>query len=145
MNHGEHNGSTNVDTAIWAPVDPVRAGLAGRCPRCGEGRLFKGFLALGERCGNCRLDYSFADAGDGPAVFVILIIGFVTVGLALWLEVNYAPPLLLHFLLWIPLTIILSLAALRGLKGLLIVLQYRNKAASGQIDAGGRAHGDDWA
>lgn len=140
MSKGEQGGG-HVDTAIWAPVDPVRAGLSGRCPRCGEGRLFNGFLALGERCGNCRLDYSFADAGDGPAVFVILIIGFVTVGLALWMEVSYAPPLWLHFLLWIPLTIVLSLAALRGLKGLLIVLQYRNKAASGQIDTDSRERG----
>ena len=139
MSKGEQGGG-HVDTAIWAPVDPVRAGLSGRCPRCGEGRLFNGFLALRERCGNCRLDYSFADAGDGPAVFVILIIGFVTVGLALWMEVSYAPPLWLHFLLWIPLTIVLSLVALRGLKGLLIVLQYRNKAASGQIDTGSREY-----
>ncbi len=125
----------HTDTAIWPPVDPVRAGLSGRCPRCGEGRLFKGFLTVGDRCGNCRLDYSFADAGDGPAVFVILIIGFVVVGLALWMEVNHNPPLWLHFMLWIPLTLVLSLAALRALKGLLIVLQYRNKAAEGRLES----------
>lgn len=123
-----------ADTALWAPVDPVKAGLSGRCPRCGEGRLFKGFLTVGERCGNCRLDYSFADAGDGPAVFVILIIGFVVVGLALWMEVSYNPPLWVHFMLWIPLTLVLSLVALRAIKGLLIVLQYRNKAAEGRLD-----------
>src|SRR5690606_6986892 len=122
------------DSAIWAPVDPVKAGLSGRCPRCGEGRLFKGFLAVGERCGNCGLDYSFADAGDGPAVFVILLIGFVVVGLALWMEVSYGPALWLHFLLWIPLTLVLSLVSLRVIKGLLIVLQYRNKAAEGRLD-----------
>ena len=122
------------DSAIWAPVDPVRAGLSGRCPRCGEGRLFRGFLTVGEQCGNCRLDYSFADAGDGPAVFVILIIGFIVVGLALWMEVTLNPPLWLHFLLWIPLTLVLSLTALRLIKGLLIVLQYRNKAAEGKLD-----------
>ena len=121
------------DTAIWAPVDPVRAGLAGRCPRCGDGRLFKSFLAVGDRCANCRLDYSFADAGDGPAVFVILLIGFVVVALALWMEVTVNPPLWLHFLLWIPLTIVFSLVALRMIKGLLIVLQYRNKAAEGRL------------
>lgn len=136
MSDSEERAREYVDTAIWAPVDPVKAGLAGRCPRCGEGRLFNGFLKLGEGCGNCRLDYAFADAGDGPAVFVILIIGFITVGLALWMEVTYAPSLWLHFLLWVPLTVILSLVALRSLKGLLIVLQYRNKAASGQIDTG---------
>ena len=134
MTESGQSGSTHVDTAIWAPVDPVRAGLAGRCPRCGEGQLFRGYLTLGEHCSNCRLDYSFADAGDGPAVFVILIIGFVVVGLALWMEVTYSPSLWLHFLLWVPLTIVLSLVALRCLKGLLIVLQYRNKAAPGQID-----------
>jgi uncharacterized protein (DUF983 family) len=132
------NDDSHTDTALWAPVDPVKAGLSGRCPRCGEGRLFKGFLSVGERCGNCRLDYSFADAGDGPAVFVILIIGFVVVGLALWMEVSYGPPLWLHFLLWIPLTLVLSLFTLRALKGLMIVLQYRNKAAEGRIDGDGR-------
>lgn len=135
MDKPEHGNGEQGDTAIWAPVDPVRAGLSGRCPRCGEGRLFRGFLAVGERCGNCRLDYSFADAGDGPAVFVILIIGFVVVGLALWLEVNHGPPLWLHFMLWIPLTVVLSFAALRALKGLLIVLQYRNKAAEGRLES----------
>jgi uncharacterized protein (DUF983 family) len=115
-------------------VEPVAAGLKGRCPRCGEGRLFSGFLTVGKRCGNCGLDYSFADAGDGPAVFVILLIGFLVVGLALWLEVSYGPPLWLHMLLWIPLTVVSSLVALRLIKGILITLQYRNKAAEGRLD-----------
>jgi uncharacterized protein (DUF983 family) len=110
--------------------------LQGRCPRCGEGRLFSGFLSVGRECGNCGLDYSFADAGDGPAVFVILIIGFIVVGLALWMEVSINPPLWVHFMLWIPLAIILSLAALRLMKGVLITLQYANKAAPGEIDRG---------
>ena len=122
------------DKAIWAPVEPIGAGLRGRCPRCGEGRLFSGFLTLGKRCANCGLDYAFADAGDGPAVFVILIIGFIVVGLALWMEVTYNPPLWVHFILWIPLTLILCLAALRLMKGVLITLQYRNKAAQGRWD-----------
>ncbi|MEO3386104.1 DUF983 domain-containing protein [Mesorhizobium sp. CAU 1741] len=122
------------DTAHWPPVDAVKAGLAGRCPRCGEGRLFDGFLSVGERCSNCGLDYSFADAGDGPAVFVIFIAGFLVVGLALWMEVTLSPPLWLHFMLWIPLTLIVSLISLRLIKGLLIVLQYRNKAAEGRLD-----------
>ncbi|MGP2491642.1 DUF983 domain-containing protein [Mesorhizobium sp. PUT5] len=126
----------NDDKAIWAPVEPVSAGLKGCCPRCGEGRLFKGFLSLAPRCGTCGLDYSFADAGDGPAVFVILFIGFVVVGLALWMEVTFAPPLWLHFILWIPLTLVLGLTALRLIKGVLIALQYRNKAAEGRLDRG---------
>ncbi|OQM74741.1 DUF983 domain-containing protein [Manganibacter manganicus] len=124
----------NEDKAIWPPVDPIQAGLRGHCPRCGEGRLFPGFLTVGKECGNCRLDYSFADAGDGPAVFVILIIGFVVVGLALWMEVSYSPPLWLHFLLWIPLAVALCLTALRLMKGVLVTLQYRNKAAEGRLD-----------
>ncbi|MGB3834256.1 MAG: DUF983 domain-containing protein [Mesorhizobium sp.] len=126
----------NDDKAIWAPVEPVSAGLRGCCPRCGEGRLFKGFLSVAPRCGTCGLDYSFADAGDGPAVFVILIIGFIVVGLALWMEVTFSPPLWLHFLLWIPLTLVLGLTALRLIKGVLIALQYRNKAAEGRLDQG---------
>jgi uncharacterized protein (DUF983 family) len=124
------------DKALWAPVEPIRAGLQGRCPRCGDGKLFSGFLSVGGHCSNCRLDYSFANAGDGPAVFVILIVGFVVVGSALWMEVTLAPPLWVHFILWIPLAIILSLAALRLLKGVLITLQYANKAAPGEIDRG---------
>ena len=122
------------DHAHFPPVDPVKGGLAGDCPRWGQGRLFSGFLTVGKQCGNCRLDYAFADAGDGPAVFVILLIGFLVVGLALWAEVNYNPPLWLHFLIWVPMAIGLSLVALRLIKGVLIALQYRNKAAQGQLD-----------
>ena len=122
------------DRANRASVEPFAAGLKGCCPRCGEGRLFSRFLTVAPRCDSCGLDYSFADAGDGPAVFVILIIGFIVVGLALWTEVSYGAPLWLHFLLWIPLTLVLSLTALRLIKGLLIALQYRNKAAEGRLD-----------
>ena len=122
------------DSAIWPPVEPIRAGLSGRCPRCGEGRLFSGFISVAPRCGACGLDLSFADAGDGPAVFVILIIGFVVVGLALWMEVTLSPPMWLHFMLWVPLTIVLALTALRLIKGVLITLQYRNKAQEGRLD-----------
>lgn len=122
------------DTALWPPVEPIQAGLKGRCPRCGEGKLFTGLLTVSPRCGVCRLDNSFADAGDGPAVFVILIIGFLVVGMALWMEVTYNPPLWVHFMLWIPLVVVLSLVALRLIKGVLITLQYTNKAAEGQLD-----------
>ncbi|MBO0904589.1 DUF983 domain-containing protein [Jiella sonneratiae] len=125
------------DRALHAETDPVKAATRGRCPRCGEGRLFAGFLSLRPRCGNCGLDYDFADAGDGPAVFVILIIGFVVCGLALWLEVSVSPPLWVHFLLWIPLTFVLCLPLLRLLKGTMIGLQYRNRAAEGRLDGRG--------
>jgi uncharacterized protein (DUF983 family) len=122
------------DKAIWPPVDPIPAGLKGRCPRCGEGRLFDGFLTVGKGCTNCGLDYSYADAGDGPAVFVILIIGFIMVGLALWTEVNLNPPLWVHLVIWLPLTVVLALAALRLIKGVLLTLQYARQAAEGRLD-----------
>lgn len=121
------------DTAFYPPVDAVTTGLRGRCPRCGQGQLFDGLLAVKSRCMNCDLDNSFVDSGDGPAVFVIMIIGFVVVGLALAVEVNFQPPMLLHFALWIPLTIILSLVLLRALKGILIALQYKNNAHEGEL------------
>ncbi len=117
-------------------VDPIKSGLAGRCPRCGEGRLFNGFLSVAPRCQACGLDYGFADSGDGPAAFVVLIVGFIVVGLALWTEVNIGPPLWVHFVLWIPLAIVLGLAATRLLKGVFINMQYRNKAAQGRLDDG---------
>jgi uncharacterized protein (DUF983 family) len=120
--------------AIWPEIEPISCGLRGACPRCGVGRLFSGFLTVGTSCSDCGLDYAFADAGDGPAVFVILIIGFVAVGLALWTEVNLNPPLWLHFIIWIPLALALCLAALRLVKGVLIALQYRNKAEQGELD-----------
>lgn len=124
------------DKALWPPVDPISTGMKGRCPRCGQGRMFSGLLSVAKRCGVCGLDYSFADSGDGPAVFVILLIGFIVVGLALWMEVSYGPPLWLHLLLWIPLTVVLSLIALRMIKGAMIALQFANKAAEGRIDRG---------
>ena len=122
------------DHAHRPAADPYRAGLGGSCPRCGQGPLFEGYLTLKPACSVCGLDYSFADSGDGPVAFVILVIGFLVVGLALWMEVTINPPLWVHFLIWIPLALVLSLIALRLFKGLLIALQYRNKAAEGRLD-----------
>jgi uncharacterized protein (DUF983 family) len=113
---------------------PIGRGLRGRCPRCGEGRLFQGFLALRSACEKCGLDYSFADAGDGPAVFVILFGGFVVVFAALMTEVVYQPPYWMHAALWLPLILIVTLAPLRLIKGLLIALQYYHKAAEGRLE-----------
>ena len=118
----------------FPPVEPIVAGLKGCCPRCGRGRLFSGVLSPAARCETCGLDNSFADAGDGPAVFVILFVGFIVVGLALWMETTLNPALWLHFALWIPLTVLLSLGALRLTKGVLVTLQYANKAGQGRLD-----------
>src|SRR5437899_7500801 len=76
------------------PLLPLAAGLMGRCPRCGEGRLFRGFLALRSRCEQCGLDFSFADSADGPAFFVMFFAGFIVAGSALVVEVLYSPPYL---------------------------------------------------
>lgn len=115
-------------------VSPYVAGLACRCPRCGQGKLFGGYLKLREACANCGLSYAFADAGDGPAVFVMLIVGFIVCGLALWLELKAAPPFWVHALLWVPLVTLLAGTLLPMLKALLVALQYRNKAALGHLD-----------
>jgi uncharacterized protein (DUF983 family) len=114
-------------------VSPFVAGLRGRCPACGQGKMFHGFLALRPNCEHCGLDYAFADSGDGPAVFVILIGGFIVVGAALVAEILYQPPLWLHALLWGPLILVVTLAPLRLLKGLLIALQYHHKAEEGRF------------
>jgi len=112
-------------------------GLRGRCPRCGEGGLFKGFLGLRPSCASCGLDYGFADAGDGPAVFVILIGGFIVVFAAMIVEVLYAPPYWLHAALWLPLILLVTLGPMRPLKGLLIALQFHHKAAEGRLEQRG--------
>jgi uncharacterized protein (DUF983 family) len=87
-----------------APLSPYRVGLAGRCPRCGEGKLFAGFLTVGPRCEACGLDFAFADSGDGPAFFIMSFVGHLVVALALWVEFTYAPPIWLHLVIWFSLT-----------------------------------------
>ena len=115
-----------------APL-PIGRGLRGRCPRCGKGHLFQGFLTLRPRCEHCGLDFDFADAGDGPAVFVILIGGAIVVFAALMTEVVYQPPYWVHAVLWLPLILLLTLGPLRPIKGLLIALQYHHKAQEGRL------------
>ncbi|MGO8798139.1 MAG: DUF983 domain-containing protein [Roseiarcus sp.] len=122
-----------ADGKDYPPIPAISAGLAGRCPRCGDGRLFSGFVRVAPRCEVCGLDYSFADAGDGPAVFVALFGGFIVLGAALWTEIVYQPPMWVHMALFLPLTLIVCLGLLRPLKGVLIALQYRNKAELGRL------------
>lgn len=117
-----------------SPPPPISTGLRGRCPRCGRGRLFKGFLSLKPRCEVCGLEYAFADSGDGPAFFVMSIVGLVVVALAMWVEFAYEPPMWVHMALWLPLTVALSLALVRPLKGAMIALQYRHKAEEGRFE-----------
>lgn len=115
------------------PPSPYAAGLAGRCPRCGRGHLFKGFLSLNPRCEECGLDLGFADSGDGPAFFIMSIVGILVVALALYVEFAYTPPIWLHLVLWSSLAIGMSLAMARPAKGLMIALQFHHRAEEGRL------------
>ncbi|MEX0752969.1 MAG: DUF983 domain-containing protein [Xanthobacteraceae bacterium] len=117
-----------------SPPSPYVAGLTCRCPRCGKGRLFQNFLTLRPRCEQCGLDYGFADAGDGPAIFIILLAGFIVVGAALVVEMLYQPPYWVHALLWVPAILLVTLGPLRPMKGLLIALQFHHKAEEGRLE-----------
>lgn len=105
----------------------VRAALACRCPRCGRGHLFRGLLNVEQACPVCGLDLSAQDAGDGPAVFVILFLGLIVVALAAIVEVEFSPPIWVHLVLWMPLIFGGSIAMLRPFKAGLIALQYRHR------------------
>jgi uncharacterized protein (DUF983 family) len=122
------------DDRSYPPISAVSTGLTGRCPRCGEGRMFSGFLNLAPACDACGLDYGFADSGDGPAVFVTLIAGFLVLGVALAVDIAYEPPLWVYLAIFAPVTILVCIGLLRPLKGLLIASQYKNKAAPGRLD-----------
>jgi len=121
--------SRSLGATLWA-------GITGHCPNCGRCKLFAGYLALAPRCNVCGLDYNFADSGDGPAVFVILVTGFIVVGAALIVEVLYSPPYWVHALAWGSLSIILPLILLRSFKGVLIALQFKHKAEEGKLASG---------
>jgi uncharacterized protein (DUF983 family) len=111
----------------------ARAAFFGRCPRCGGGSLFKGYLNVAPRCEACGLDYAVFDPGDGPAVFAILIVGAIVAGSALFVEFTYHPPYWVHAVLWLPAIVVLTFTALRLLKSLLLVLQYKNRAGEGRL------------
>jgi uncharacterized protein (DUF983 family) len=121
------------DQNVPSVFESAIRGLACRCPRCGKGKLYAGFLTLRSACDNCGLDYAFIDSGDGPAVFIIMIAGAIVVGAALIVEVKYQPPFWLHAALWLPLILATTLLPLRSMKALLIALQFHHKAAEGRL------------
>ncbi|KQT57667.1 hypothetical protein ASG52_23215 [Methylobacterium sp. Leaf456] len=112
---------------------PITTGLRGRCPACGEGHLFRGFLAVRPACEICGQDFSRFDSADGPAFFVMSITGFVVAGTALWLEFAYEPPIWVHALVAGTLAVGLSLGLVRPLKGVLTAVQFANKAEQGRF------------
>jgi len=118
----------------YPPISPYAAGFGGKCPRCGQGPLFDGFLKLRKECEVCRLDYAKADSGDGPAVFVIFIVGFIAVALAFIARFVWYAPIGVALGLSMGFAVVSILALLRPLKATLIALQYANKAAEGRLE-----------
>jgi len=117
-----------------APKIPVlTVGLTATCPRCGKGALFKSGLVLRDKCSSCGLSYTFADSGDGPAVFAIFILGGIILGGALLVEFKLNPPVWVHIVLWGLLTPLFAFFLLRVLKSTLIALQYKHKAEEGRL------------
>ena len=112
----------------------ILSGIACRCPRCGQGRLFRGLLAVRPVCENCGLDFKAADSGDGPAVFVILILGALLAPLVFWVEFGLEPPFWVHLVLWPPLVVGAALGLLRPLKGVMIALQFHHQAADHRVE-----------
>lgn len=115
-----------------APASPFLKGLLCRCPFCGAAPLFDGYLRVRDACSGCGADLTEADSGDGPAVFVILFLGFFVAFAALWVEVTYQPPYWVHAVLWLPMIVVGALALLRPFKAILIALQMHNDAREGR-------------
>ncbi len=120
----------------WGTVglNPFIAGLLCRCPNCGESPLFKGFLTVRPVCSGCGFDLSKADSGDGPAVFIILIAGFICAFGALIFDLSLHPPIWVDFAVWLPLSAFISIGLIRPFKGVMIALQFHNKAAEARRD-----------
>lgn len=110
--------------------------IRGRCPNCGQGKLFAGFLDIQPACDHCHQNFGFADSGDGPAFLIIILVGFLVVGGALATDVIFEIPYWLHLVIWLPMILILSIGLLRPLKALMIGLQFRNNAKPGVQDTG---------
>ena len=119
-------------TGQGAEPSTIRASLLGLCPRCGKGKLFAGYLTVATRCTSCGLEYAGFDAGDGPAVFVILIVGAIVAGGALIVEAKFSPPYWVHAVIWLPLIVILTVSLLRLMKAFLLVQQYKHQAHEGR-------------
>jgi uncharacterized protein (DUF983 family) len=106
---------------LWSSL---KRGFRGRCPRCGEGKLFRAFLKVDTRCSACGLDFTPHRADDLPAYLVIAIVGHIVVPAALLIETDYSPPVWLQLAIYLPLTALMSLALLQPVKGAVVGLQW---------------------
>ncbi len=114
--------------AASAAIPVWQVALTCRCPRCGRGPLFRNLLELRPACEACGLDLGQSDAGDGATVAVILVLGALVVGLAIWVEFRFSPPLWLHAVLWPVITVPLAVLMMRPLKATLVALQFRHRS-----------------
>lgn len=126
--------------ARGSAITPIVVGLRCRCPRCGRGEIFSGFLTLVDRCRVCGLDLAGGDSGDGPAVFLIFILGFVVVPPALWTGMHYDWPLWLNAVVWSVVILGMTLGMLRPAKGVVLALQYHYRRT--EFEQGAEDHGD---
>ncbi|MEM8919885.1 MAG: DUF983 domain-containing protein [Pseudomonadota bacterium] len=115
-------------------VSPFQAGIRCRCPECGEGQVFKGFLEFKPACEACGADFSVADAGDGPAFFVMFAAMIFIVPAAMLFELGVSPPVWVHALVWPPVVMGFCIALLRPFKATLFALQWKNNAHEAQLD-----------
>jgi uncharacterized protein (DUF983 family) len=118
------------ETAIGEKRDlwsAMKRGFRCRCPRCGEGKLFRAFLKTANNCSVCGLDFTPHRADDLPAYLVIVIVGHIVVPIALWIETNYSPAVWLQLSTYLPLTFIMSLALLQPVKGTVVGMQWALK------------------
>jgi uncharacterized protein (DUF983 family) len=106
---------------VWSAL---KRGFRGRCPRCGEGKLFRAFLKVNDHCTNCGQDFTAQRADDLPAYLVIIIVGHIVVPLSLMIETNYSPPVALQLAIYLPLTFLASLALLQPVKGAVVGVQW---------------------
>jgi uncharacterized protein (DUF983 family) len=111
-----------------APPSVLRAALTCRCPRCGEGALFRGLLTIRDECPVCHLDLRNVDTGDGGAFGVMFLLCIVIVALAFWVEFTFSPPLWVHIVLWPVVTVPLAIVLMRPTKAALVALQFRYRA-----------------
>ncbi len=115
-------------------IDLLKNVFLGRCPQCGTGSLFDGFLTAVPKCNVCGTEFPSDASADGPAFFIMLVAGFIVVGGILFTELAYAPPWWLHLIIWVPVALVICVAPLRPLKALFIILQYRHDAHEGRTD-----------
>ena len=123
----------NSSPHYYPPQSSLSTGRKGVGPRCGQGRLFSGYLKVADKCDRCSLSFHFSDAGDGAAWFVMLIAGTLAVCGVLFVELTWQPPYWVHALVAIPLAVILPLVMLRPIKGILLCRQYETSAQEGRM------------